>query len=143
MMRIVSFLVALFISSGAVAQSTSYPAGAIPFTASASGTTAAVTATITAVANKTAVICGFYYAGSNATAAQSGVVTITGITGGTMSYAFPTLALGATVPNTVPIDEAFLPCIPATGTNTAIAVAGPALGSGAPVATVTVWGYYQ
>lgn len=142
MIRIIAFLAALVISSNALAQA-AYPSGAIPFTASASGTTAAVAASIPAVTNKTAVICGFYYAGSNATAAQAGSVTVAGVAGGTMSFGYPTLALGAAVPNTGPVDEAFLPCISATSVGVAIIVTGPALGAGATVATTTVWGFYQ
>lgn len=114
-----------------------------PITASASGTTAAIAATIPAVAGKTAYLCGFYYTGTNATAANGATaVTVTGVIGGTMTFGFPTLALAATTANTIPIDEAFLPCIAATALNTAIVVNGPALGAGATLATVTAWGYY-
>ena len=141
-MKRTSALLALLLSTSAVAQSV-YPPGAIPITASASGTTGAVTATIAAQISKTAVICGFYYAGSNATSAQNGSVTVTGVVGGTMSFGYPTLAQGANVPTTIPVDEAFLPCVPATSVNVAITVNGPALGAGAPLATVTVWGFYQ
>lgn len=142
MIRIILILAALFVACPAQAQ-IAYPPGAIPITASASGTTAAVVASIPALANKTAVICGFYYAGSNATAAQSGSVTVAGVVGGTMSFGYPTLALGAAVPNTGPVDEAFTPCIPATTAGAAITVTGPSLGAGATVATTTVWGFYQ
>lgn len=142
MKRIPALLTALLISSSALAQSI-YPPGAIPITASASGTTAAVVATIPALANKTAVICGFYYAGSNATAAQAGSVTVTGTVGGTMSFGYPTIAAGAAVPNSGPVDEAFMPCVPATSVAVAIVVSGPALGAGATVATTTAWGFYQ
>lgn len=135
-------LAALLLLSSAAAQS-NYPPGATPITNSASGTTGAVVATIPALANKTAVICGFSFNGSNATAAQSGSITVTSVTGGTMSFAYPTLALGATVPNAGQADESFLPCVPATSVNVAIVVTGPALGSGATVATTTAWGYYQ
>lgn len=142
MKRISASIAALLISTSALAQSI-YPPGAIPITASASGTTGAVVATIPALANKTAVICGFYYAGSNATAAQAGSVTVTGTVGGTMSFGYPTLASGATVPNAGPVDEAFMPCVPATSVAVAIVVSGPALGAGATVATTTAWGFYQ
>lgn len=142
MKRSLAFAIALLYSTAAFAQAV-FPPGAIPITASANGTTGVVTATIAAQASKTAVICGFFYAGSNATAAQNGSVTVTGIVGGTMSFGYPTLALGATVPVTPPVDEAFLPCVPATSVNTAITVNGPALGAGATLATVTAWGFYQ
>jgi hypothetical protein len=138
-----AILAALLISTSALAQAV-YPPGAVPITGSASGTTGAIAASIPAVANKTAYICGFYYTGSNATAAQNGSVTVTGTIGGTMSFGYPTLAI-ATPPiaNTIPVDEAFLPCVPATSVNVAITVNGPALGAGAPLATAEVWGYYQ
>jgi hypothetical protein len=127
----------------AVAQ-TGYPPGSIPITASATGTTGAIAATIPALANKTAYLCGFYYTGTNATAANTTTaVTVTGVVGGTMTYGFPTLAAAATTPNTIPIDDTFLPCIAATSVNTAIVVNGPALGAGATQTTATAWGYYQ
>jgi hypothetical protein len=113
-----------------------------PVTASATGTTAAVTATLPAAAGHTTYICGFNYIGSNATAANPATaLTITGTISGTMTFGFPTLAAAATVPNTIPVNEEFVPCIAASGLNTAIAVNGPALGTGATQATVAVWGY--
>lgn len=113
-----------------------------PVTSTATGTTAAVVATLPAVAGKTTYICGFYYTGTNATAANTTTsLTITGTVSGTMTFGFPTLAAAATTPNTIPIDEEFLPCIAASAINTAIVVNGPALGTGATQATVTAWGY--
>jgi hypothetical protein len=113
-----------------------------PITASATGTTGAITATLPAAAGKTTYICGLYFTGSNAAAANPATtVTITGTIGGTMNFGFPTLAAAATVPITIPIDEQFLPCIAASAINTAIVVNGPALGTGATLATVTAWGY--
>lgn len=121
-----------------------YPPNSIPITASATGTTAAIAATIPALANKTAYLCGFYYTGTNATAANTATtVTVTGLVGGTMTFGFPTLALGAAVPNTIPVDDAFLPCVASTSVNTAIVINGPALGAGATLSTATAWGYYQ
>jgi len=141
MIRIIAFLVLL---SGPAFSQSVYPPGSTPFTASATGTTGAITATIPAVASRTAFICGFYYMGTNATTANTATsVTITGISGGTMTYGFPTLAAAATVPNTIPVDESFLPCIPASAQNTAIVVNGPALGTGATLATASIWGFYQ
>lgn len=122
-----------------------FVAGAIctPVTNTATGTTGAVVATLPAVAGKTTYLCGFYYTGTNATAANGATtVTVTGTIGGTMSFGFPTLAAAATVPNTMPVDEQFMPCVAASAINTAIAVNGPALGAGATLATVTAWGYY-
>jgi len=50
-------------------------------------------------------------------------------------------AAAATVPNTLPIDEEFIPCIAASAINTAIGVNGAALGAGATLTTVSAWGY--
>lgn len=122
-----------------------FVAGAVctPVTATATGTTAAVVATLPAVAGKTTYLCGFYYTGTNATAANAATsVTVTGVIGGTMTFGFPTLAAAATTPNTIPVDEEFQPCVSASAINTAIVVNGPALGTGATQATVTAWGYY-
>lgn len=118
-------------------------ANCTPITATATGTTGAIVATLPAVAGKTTFICGFYYTGTNATAANNATsVTVTGTIGGTMTFGFPTLAAAATVQNTIPTDEAFMPCVAASAVNTAISVNGPALGAGATQATVTAWGYY-
>jgi hypothetical protein len=143
MTRIFTIIALWLLAGPAVAQS-AYPPNSIPITGSASGTTAAIAATIPALANKTAYLCGFYYTGTNATAANTTTaVTVTGVAGGTMTFGFPTLALGAAVPNTIPVDEAFLPCVASTSVNTAIVVNGPALGSGSTLSTATVWGFYQ
>lgn len=143
MIRILALLAAVFFWHSAFAQSI-YPQGAIAVTASATGTTGAITATIAGMVGKTAYLCGFYYTGTNATAANTATsVTVTGLVGGTMTFGFPTLALGAAVPNTIPVDEAFLPCVPSTSVNTAIVVNGPALGAGATLTTATAWGFYQ
>lgn len=135
-------LLALLISP-AFAQ-LAYPPGAIPVTASATGTTGAITATLAAQPGKTTFLCGLYFTGTNATAANTATsVTVTGTIGGTMTFGFPTLAAAATVPPTIPVDEAFLPCIASTSVNTAIVVNGPALGAGSTLTTVTAWGFYQ
>jgi hypothetical protein len=125
-----------------VVNSSQYPSGATPITASATGSTGAITATLAGVASKTTYICGFYFTGTNATSANTATtLTITGTISGTLSFGFPTLAAAATVPNSVPLDEAFQPCIPASATNTAIVVNGPALGTGATLVTAVAWGY--
>ena len=119
-----------------------YPSGATPVTASATGSTGAITATLPAIAGKTTYICGFQFVGTNATAANTATnVTITGTISGTMNFGYPTLAAGAAVANTPPVGEAFTPCIQASAVNTAIVVNGPALGAGATLATAAAWGY--
>jgi hypothetical protein len=115
--------------------------GRITVSNSASGTTAAVVATLPALAGRSTYLCGFSYQGSDATAGQVGVVAVTNVTGGTMNFAYPTLALGATVPQPGPLTVTFTPCLAATAQNTTIVVTGPALGAGATVATVNAWGY--
>lgn len=141
------FLAALFFSAPALAQTACpnpFVAGApcTPVTASATGSTGAITATLPAAAGKTTYICGFYYTGTNATAANGATtVTITGTITGTLNFGFPTLAAAATVPNTLPIDEEFIPCVAASAVNTAIVVNGPALGAGSTLVTATAWGY--
>jgi hypothetical protein len=118
-------------------------AACTPVTASATGTTGATTATLPALAGKTTYICGFYFSGTNGTAANGATnVTITGTISGTMNFGYPTLAAGATVPYSPPVDEAFMPCVAASAINAAIVVNGPALGAGATQTTVTAWGYY-
>lgn len=127
-----------------VTSPTSYPTGATPVTSSATGTTGAITATLAGAASKTTYICGFFYTGTNATAANTATnLTITGTINGTLNFGFATLAAAATVPNNQPLDEAFTPCVPASAVNTSIVVNGPALGAGATLATVTAWGYQQ
>jgi hypothetical protein len=113
-----------------------------PVTASATGTTGAITATLPAVSGKTTYICGFQYMGTNATAANPATnVTITGTISGTLNFGYPTLAAAATVANTPPVGEVFTPCIQAAAINTAIVVNGPVLGAGATLATVSAWGF--
>jgi hypothetical protein len=113
-----------------------------PVTASATGTTGAITATLPAAAGKTTYICGFQFTGTNATAANPATnVTITGTISGTLNFGFPTLAAGAAVANTPPVGEVFAPCIQASASNTAIVVNGPALGAGATLVSVSAWGY--
>ena len=112
-----------------------YPSGAIPETISATGTTAATTATLAAAVGKTTYICGFSMR-SVATAAAAGNATVTGTITGTLNFTHGT---GVT-PSVNPNDQRFNPCIPASTTNTTIAVVSPAAGTGG-VMSVTAWGY--
>ena len=119
--------------------SSQYPsnssAAAVPITASATGTTAATTATLAAAVGKTTYICGFSMR-SVATAAAAGNATVTGTITGTLNFTHGT---GAT-PTVIPNDQRFNPCIPASATNTSIAVVSPAAGTGG-VMSVTAWGF--
>jgi hypothetical protein len=126
-------------NSGAPQQ---YPATALPVTASANGTTGAITATLAALPGRTNFLCTLSFTGTNATAANTATaVTVTGTIGGTLTYGFTTLAAGAAVPNTPPLIVNFAPCVPASAPNTAIVVNGPALGGGATFTSVTATGF--
>lgn len=129
-------------SSGAayVIPSSSYPAGATPITA-ASGNVAAATATATlaGVASKTTYIAGFQITSSGSTGAAVVSPTVTGTITGTLTYTYATVA-GATLSNQ-PLVVTFNPPIPASATNTGIAVALPSLGVGNTNATVVAHGY--
>jgi hypothetical protein len=114
-----------------------FPVGATPITASATGTTAATTATLAAVAGKTTYICG-YQIGSTATAAAAGNATITGTITVTLNVEMGT----GTSPAVVQTQSTFNPCVPASGTNQAIAVVSAAPGTGG-VISVTAWGFQQ
>lgn len=119
-----------------IANSTNgYPSGAIAETASATGTTLATTATLATAVGKTTYICGFSIR-SVATAAAAGNATVTGTITGTLNFTHGT---GAT-PTVIPNDQRFSPCIPASATNTSIAVVSPAAGTGG-VMSVTAWGF--
>jgi hypothetical protein len=121
----------------AIANTGQYPAGATAVTASATGTTGATTATLTGVSAKTMYICS-YSIRANATANTNVQNTITGLISGTrtdqMWVPANTAGLGVD-------EQIFTPCIPASATNTSIAVASGAPGSGGNV-TVNAAGYY-
>lgn len=121
---------------GNVGQVSDYPYGATPLTASATGTTAATTATLAGTTGKTTYICG-YSIMTSATSATVVAPTITGVITGT-------LTLSQYVPaNTGGVGTAsqnFSKCIPASATNTGIAVVSGAAGSGG-VTAVIAWGY--
>lgn len=121
---------------GTVGYSSDYPAGATPLTASATGTTAATTATLAGTSGKTTYLCG-YSIMTSANAATVVAPTVTGtITG--------TLTMSQYVPvNTAGVSEVkreFNHCVPASATNTGIAVVSGAAGTGG-VTAVNAWGY--
>lgn len=114
------------------------PLGSAPITASATGTTAATTATLAAPGNgQRTYICGFSIL-ANATAAATGEATVSGVVGGTMTWKQFTAPLASGIGNT---SATFTPCMPSASINGAIAVASAAAGSGG-VVSVNVWGYY-
>lgn len=113
-----------------------YPIGATPYTATATGTTGATTATLAGASSVTTYICGFSIR-ANATAAATGNATVTGVITATLNFTQWTApnasGLGVT-------EMIFSPCIPASATNTSIAVVSAAPGTGG-VVSVTAWGY--
>lgn len=114
---------------------------ATPVTATSGNVANAIaTATIPAIAGKTAYISGFTISGAGATAAAVVNPTVTGVIGGTKTFVACAVA-GATVMNPV-LDVQFCPPIPASAVNTAIAVACPALGAGNTNNTVNAYGFY-
>lgn len=129
-------------AGGGLQSGSQYPAGAVAITGSGTGSTAAVTGTLTAAATATtAYICGFSFQGSDATAAVNSNIAVTGTITGTMNFGYVALASGATIPQPGPVTVQFTPCVQASAVNTNIVVTSPALGAGAPLATVSVWGY--
>ena len=120
-----------------VVPSSQYPVSSTPLHASATGTTAAVTVTLTADAGQINFICGFSIR-SNATAALTGNATVTGLvnssTGNFTEWVAPNASgLGVA-------EEIFTPCLPGNAINTAISVVSAApLTSG--ITSVDVWGY--
>lgn len=137
------FVVAVLLAAGYVhAQVPNVGTGSqVQVTASATGTTGAITATLAGAPGKNTYICGFNYAGTNATGANTAtLVTITGVAGGPLNFPYPTLAAAATVP---PIRIVFSPYRIASAANTSIVVNGPALGTGATLAAAAAWGYQR
>jgi hypothetical protein len=101
---------------------------------------ATATATLAAVAGRTAYISGFEITGSGATAAAAVKVDVTGLAGGTISFIY-CAAAGVAVAN-VPLIVAFPSPLPASAVAQAIAVVCPALGTGAAHNIVTAHGFY-
>jgi hypothetical protein len=106
-----------------------------------SGTIAAVvcSASIPAASGQTNYCTGFEITASGATAAIAVAPTVTGLLGGTATYAF-TAPAGATAAAN-PLVVTFNPPIPASAANTAITVSCPALGAGNTNTTVVVHGF--
>lgn len=113
-----------------------YPTGAVPITASATGTTAATAATLTNVASHTTYICGFSIR-ANATAAATADSTVAGTISGTMHYTQWTAPAASGIGVT---EQIFPNCIPASAASTSIVVTSAAPGAGG-VISVTAWGF--
>lgn len=92
-------------------------------------------------ASVTTYITGFEVTAAGATAGAVVNVTVTGTTGGTLTYVYA-IPTGATVA-AAPLVVEFPDPIPASAVNTAIAVTLPALGAGNTHAAVVAHGYQQ
>jgi hypothetical protein len=115
-----------------------FPAGAVPITASAVGTTAATAATLPGVAAKTTYVCGFNIS-ANATAAVTGNATVVGTISGTLNFTNWAAPLASGLGT---IQQFFTPCVPASAVNTGIVITSAAPGVGGTV-SVSAWGYQQ
>jgi hypothetical protein len=134
---IAAIAVMLALVSPAFGGAAGYPIGATPITVSATGTTAATAVTLPAVAGQTTYLCGFSIR-STATAAVTGIATVTGTVTGTMSFVHWTGAVASAVGILEP--QIGPECIPASAGNTAIVVTSAAAGT-AGVVSVTAWGF--
>lgn len=121
---------------GGAATGTTYPNFSIPIVASATGTNAATTVTLPGIVGKTTFICGFSATSSNATTANGGNITVSGLVpAGTLNFAYEGPATGQGV-----LVVPFRPCIPASAPNTPIVITAPAAGAGSNQAA-SAWGY--
>lgn len=114
----------------------SYPAGATPLVGVGTGSTGAVTGTLTGAAGVTTYLCGFDVSAIGGTAAV-GPITATPLAGSSplsLTYQFSSSAAGST------LNRGYSPCIPAPAVNTSITVTTTADGTASAV-DVNVWGY--
>lgn len=115
-----------------------FPPNSIPVTSSATGTTGAVVATLPGTAGRFTYLCGFTATGNEAATGAIVAVTAAGTVSGSLNFNIShpvTPALGTLV-------EAFNPCVPSSGQNTAITVTSAADAAGTNVA-VSAWGFQQ
>lgn len=120
---------------GNVGSVSQYPAGAVPLTASITGTSV-TTATLAGTSGKTTFICT-YSIRANATAATTVYNSITGIISGTQNH----VMWVAPAASGLGVDEQiFVPCAPASAANTGISVISGNPGSGGNV-SATATGY--
>ena len=110
-----------------------YPAGATVLTGNSTGTTGAVVGSLGAALGKTTYICGFSVSAIGGTATV-GSITIAGTITALLVYNMASTVAGNTLSVT------FLPCIPASATNTAITTTTTEDASASAVA-VNLWGF--
>lgn len=134
--------VTMLTASARAAGNLGYPPDAFAISG-ASGTVAnaSAAATLTTTAGRQVFLCGFTIASTGSTAAAVVAPTITGLTGGTHTFAYASVA-GATLNNPF-VSVRYDLCIPASAAGTNIVVTLPALGAGNTNATVTAWGYIR
>jgi hypothetical protein len=108
-------------------------------TASSTGTTGAISATLPGVSGKTTYITGFTVSSSGATLGSNPTVTVTGTISGTLNYVYPVATLSVAQS---PLDIQFSCPIPASASNTPIVVnLNTGIGLGGTAAAVTVTGF--
>lgn len=113
------------------------PQGSQPnnITASATGTTGQITATLTGAANRWTYICGFVLTSGGTSSATVVDATITGTITGTLNYQYVYVSSGQGI-----LGVAFPGCISSSAVNTSIVVTLPAGGAGT-VNAISAWGY--
>ena len=125
-------------ASAQVNQVAPIPAGAqvVPLTFDATGTTGQIAATFTKAAGKFTYICGFLITSGQTTVQTTVDATITGLVGGTktFAYVFPSSGQGV-------LGVAFPGCITSSAKNTSIIVNVPASGGAGTAGSVSAWGY--
>lgn len=111
----------------------------IQVSANASGTTGALTATLSGVAGKTTYLCGFLMTSGGTTTPTAAQGTITGLAGGTQSVVY--VSGGATSQGV--LGAAFPGCLPSVVQGGNIVVTEPAGGTGTQAASLWIWGFLQ
>jgi hypothetical protein len=101
---------------------------------------AAAVATLPAKTGETAYLTGFQVSAAGSTAGANGTLTITGLAGGTITYAY-TFPAGALVPGPVLSLQPRI-ALPASGPGVAIAATLSAGGAGNVSASVVIQGFY-
>lgn len=121
-----------------VVQVAPVPQGAqlIPLTASTTGTTGAISATISGTTGKFTYVCGFVITSAGTTSATSGTATLSGTVSSNMSFIYTFPAAGSQGL----LGVAFPGCITSRATNTPITIVAPAGGAGTTVGA-NLWGY--
>lgn len=97
-------------------------------------------ATIPAVPGKLNYITGFSITGTGATLGAPVVVTVTGMSGGTIT--FTVTAVAGVLLGNAPLNYEFPAPVPASAINTAIVVSCASLGTGSTNNVTNVFGYY-